>query len=64
MELYAPPSCHPFVANSRWFKDLFGRHINGVAATLPPEMATAARERGHAPDLTGTAKELLGELEA
>ena len=63
VEVYALASRHPFVANSRWFYDVFGRHIEALAATLPPEVAEAARERGRARDLEATVKELLVELE-
>ena len=48
VELYALASRYPYVANSRWFEDVFGRHIDAVAATLPPEVAEAALERGRA----------------
>ena len=63
VELYALASRYPYVANSRWFEDVFGRHIDAVAATLPPDVAEAARERGRARDLQATVKELLAELE-
>ena len=48
---------------SPWFEDVFGRHIEKIAATLPPEVAEAAWERGRARDLDATVKELLVELE-
>ena len=63
VELYALASRYPYVANSRWFEDVFGRHIDAVAATLPPEVAEAARKRGRARDLTATVKELLVEMD-
>ena len=63
MELYALASRYPYVANSRWFADVFGRYIDALAATLPPEVAEAARERGRSRDLEATVKELLAELE-
>ena len=63
VDLYALASCYPFVANSRWFEDVFGRHIDAIAATLPPEVTGAARERGRGRDLEATVKELLAELE-
>ena len=62
-ELHALASRYPYVANSRWFEDVFGRHIGAVAATLPPEVAETARERGRARDLDATLKELLAEFE-
>jgi len=63
VELYALASRYPFVANSRWFEDVAGRHIAAVAAALPPEVVTAAKERGQARDLDATLAELLAELE-
>ena len=62
VELYALASRYPFVANSRWFEAVFGRHIVAVADTLPPEVVAAAEERGRARDLGETVKELLVEL--
>jgi DNA-binding SARP family transcriptional activator/predicted ATPase len=62
IELYALASRHPFVANSRWFEDLTGRHIAPVAATLPAERVATARKRGQARDLAATVGELLSEL--
>jgi hypothetical protein len=62
VELYALVSRHAYVANSRWFEDMAGRHIAAVAATLPLEVVTAAQERGRARDLWATAEELLVEL--
>ena len=63
VEIYALASRYPYVANSRWFEDVFGRHIDAVAATLPSDVGAAARERGRARDLQATVKELLAELE-
>ncbi len=62
VEVYALTSCNPFVANSRWFEDVAGRHIAAVASTLPPEVVAAAQERGRARDLKATVQELLDEL--
>jgi hypothetical protein len=45
-------------------EDVVGRHIATAAATLPPEVAAAARERGRARDLWATMEELLVELAA
>ena len=63
VDLYALASRYPYVANSRWFYDVFGRHIDAIASTLLPDVAEAARERGRARDLQATVKELLAELE-
>jgi tetratricopeptide (TPR) repeat protein len=62
VELYALASRYPFVANSRWFEAVTGRHIADVAATLPPEGVAVARERGRVRDLNATVLELLAEL--
>jgi tetratricopeptide (TPR) repeat protein len=64
IELYNFALQNPFVANSRWFEDIAGRHIAAIAATLPPEVVEAAQARGRARDLWETASELLAELEA
>jgi tetratricopeptide (TPR) repeat protein len=63
VELYALASRYPHVANSRWYEDVVGKHIAAVAATLPPDVVTAAQERGRARDLWETAEELLEELD-
>ncbi|UCC63660.1 MAG: hypothetical protein JSV36_00950, partial [Anaerolineae bacterium] len=62
VELYALASRYPFVANSRWFEDVAGKHIAVAAATLPPDVVAAAQERGRARDLDATVAELLIEL--
>jgi tetratricopeptide (TPR) repeat protein len=62
VELYALASRHPFVANSHWFEDVIGQHIAAVAATLPPQVAATAQERGRSRDLEATAAQLLAEL--
>lgn len=64
VELYALATRYPFVAKSRWFEDVFGHRIDAVAATLPPEVVEAARERGRARDLKVMVQELLAEFEA
>ena len=50
------------MAKSRSFEDVAGQHIAAAAATLPPEVVTAAQERGRARDLEATVAELLAEL--
>jgi len=62
VELYALASRYPFVANSQWFEDVFGRHIAAVAAALPPEVVAMAQERGRARDLDATVAELLERI--
>jgi predicted ATPase/DNA-binding SARP family transcriptional activator len=63
VELYALASRYPFVANSRWFEDVAGKHIAAVAATLPLDVVAAAQERGRARNLDATVAELLDEVE-
>jgi tetratricopeptide (TPR) repeat protein len=62
IELYALPSRYPFVSNSHWFEDVIGRHIAAVAATLPPQVVAAARERGRSRELEAAVGELSAEL--
>jgi predicted ATPase len=63
VEIWALARCHPFVGNSKWFEDVAGRELEALAASLPPEVAEAAWERGRALDLWETAAVLLAELE-
>ena len=64
VELYALASRYPFVAHSRWFEDVAGRHIVAAAQALPPDAVAAAQERGRARDLWDTVEELLTEFRA
>jgi tetratricopeptide (TPR) repeat protein len=63
VEIYALASRYPFVADSRWFAQVFGQRIAAVAETLPAEAVAAAQERGRARDLWATVEELLVELQ-
>ena len=63
VEIWTLAKSHPFVANSKWFEDAAGRELAALAATLPPEVAAAARERGQRLELWPTAETLLAELE-
>jgi tetratricopeptide (TPR) repeat protein len=63
VELYALAARYPFVANSRWFEDVIGRHMAAVAAALPPDVVAAAQLRAQTRDLEGTVMELLAEFE-
>ena len=62
VELYALAESHPFVANSKLFEDIAGRHIKAAGAALPPDVVEAAQARGRALDWWDTAAELLDEL--
>jgi len=48
-------SRYPFTTNSRWFKNVVGKH----AAALSQEVVTAAQEHGRAQELENTVAELL-----
>ncbi|MEA3396464.1 MAG: tetratricopeptide repeat protein, partial [Chloroflexota bacterium] len=62
VELYVLASRYPYVGNSRWFEDVFGRHIAAVAATLPLDVVAAAQARGRRAREPGAmAAELLQE---
>jgi DNA-binding SARP family transcriptional activator len=61
-KVYALASRYPWVANSRMWEDVAGKHIAAVAATLPPDAVAAAQERGRVRDLWATVEELLTEL--
>jgi tetratricopeptide (TPR) repeat protein len=64
VEIYELACQRPFVANSQWYEDVFGKHIAAMAESLPPEVVDAARQRGRERDPWETAKEILAELEA
>jgi tetratricopeptide (TPR) repeat protein len=64
VELFSLAYRQPHVANSRWYADVFGKHIATVEETLPSGVVAAARERGRARDPDATAAELLAELES
>jgi tetratricopeptide (TPR) repeat protein len=58
VEIYALGSTFPCVANSRWFADVVGQHVDTAAAALPPDVVVKAEKRGRARDLWATAAEL------
>jgi predicted ATPase len=62
VEVYTLASRYPYVANSRWFEDVVGKHITAAAADLPSGVVSAAQERGRALDWWETAEALLNEL--
>jgi predicted ATPase/DNA-binding SARP family transcriptional activator len=62
VELFALALRYPYIANSRWFEDVVGKHITAAAASLQPDVITAAQERGRVQDLWSTTEELLREL--
>jgi tetratricopeptide (TPR) repeat protein len=58
IELYALAAQSPFIAQSRWYRDVAGSHIDALAATLPAKTVTTARKRGHERDWWVTAQSL------
>ncbi len=62
VEVYALARRFPYVANSCWFEDVVGRHIDGAVATLPEDVVSRAWARGRSRDLWATAQALLAEL--
>ena len=61
VEIYALLNRHEFVANARWFGDVFGQIVEKAAANLPPDTVAAAKARGEASDLWQAAREFLAE---
>jgi DNA-binding SARP family transcriptional activator len=59
VELYALACNYPYVGNSKWFKDIAGKHIASTSAGLPPETVAAAQERGGSLDFWETIKQWL-----
>jgi tetratricopeptide (TPR) repeat protein len=51
-----------YLAQSRWFADLFGRPIEAAAAGIPLEEQIAARQRGRGLDFAETVERLLFEF--
>jgi predicted ATPase/DNA-binding SARP family transcriptional activator len=64
VEIYALLNRHEFVANARWFSDVFGQVVEKAAASLPPDTAAAAKVRGEMLDLWQATRELLVEYGA
>ena len=63
VEIYALLNRHEFVANARWFGDVFGQVVEKASADLAPDTIVAAKARGEALDLWQAAKELLAEYD-
>ena len=59
VELYSLAASQPFVGNSRWFSDVFGKHIETASTKLPSVSVEQARIQGGQRDLWETADELL-----
>ena len=63
VELYSLAASQPFVGNSRWFSDVFGRQIEAASSKLPRTKVEHFKARGEQQDLWETADELLLEFE-
>jgi len=59
LELAALANRYPYVGNSHWCQDAAGPEIKAIEESLPPEVVTAAKERGLRRDIWETAEELL-----
>jgi tetratricopeptide (TPR) repeat protein len=59
IEVYSLLSRYDFVANSKWFEDVFGNEIEGITANLAPDNVQAAQERAQSLDVWETAQKLL-----
>jgi predicted ATPase/DNA-binding SARP family transcriptional activator/Tfp pilus assembly protein PilF len=62
VELYSLAGGYPFVGESRWFTETFGRFIEASSTNLPLDKIEAARLQGKSRDLWGTANELIVEF--
>jgi hypothetical protein len=61
IELYALAHNYPYVANSRWFEDIAGRHINTQSSSIPAERVPIAQNRGRLLDTWETIGQWLAE---
>jgi hypothetical protein len=64
IELQEMGNRHPFVANSRWYKDVVGKRLIEMEKGLTPDAIEIARKRGRERDPWEVAEELLAELES
>lgn len=56
VEVYTLAERFPFVANSAWFRDVYGNQVGAAARNLPTAAVAAARARGASLDLWETAR--------
>jgi tetratricopeptide (TPR) repeat protein len=61
LEIYNLISRYNFVANSKWFDDVFGRRLETVAKNLPDDKVEMAQEQAQSMDVWGTVSQLLKE---
>ena len=64
LELYTFAARHPYIGNSRYHADCFGRRIEALAAGLSPAEVAAARGRALAGDTATVVQGVLAELGA
>jgi tetratricopeptide (TPR) repeat protein len=64
MALCSSASRFPPLTHSSWHEDVERSKIVAAAGALPPDIVTAAKERGQAGDVWATMEALLAELEA
>jgi predicted ATPase len=62
-DLYTMLSTHPYVANSRWFHQMVGRHIVAIAGPLSLNGRSVDYNPGDVRELQRRARELLADLE-
>ena len=62
IELYSLANQYGHIANSHWFDEIACRELDGVVASLPPEVASAAEARGKELDVWATVEDLTLEL--
>ena len=59
VEIYALLHRHPYVANSRWFGEVYGSLVDQAAAGLAPAVLAEAKARAETLDLWQAARELV-----
>lgn len=62
VEIYSLAESQPFVGNSAWFSNVFGKFIEATSNTIPRSQVDEAKILGKNRDLWGTADEVLLEL--
>ena len=62
VEVYATACSHPVASNSKYFDDLFGKHIADRARHLPAKNVEAARARGRSLTLSQAGEKYLAML--
>lgn len=62
IEIHTLAQSYGHIANSTWYKQVCGRELQDVLESLPPEVGSAAQDRGRALDIWTTAEKLLLEL--